>query len=1326
LGEQTFTRFAISPNGFIYLGGDDPFAVDATEVSSGINSGRGYGTKQPVLSDDDRFETGATNVLGFSRIGALVNDEGANYISATTADASTEISYLLSGNSGSKVLTVQFKKIILSLDATYLDAVDIQIRLYEADSRVELIFNDFASATEHVWAEIGLKGNQHRNTKYLAIDAGSNWSTATAGVTGNVGLRNSVCDDGATFTFTPPPACAAPAAKPTDLELTPASNSISGSFTASDADKYLVLVALKENVSTTVGTDDKPSDNTSYNVGDSINGKWRVIAFSPDANFSADGLNGSTEYYFTVYPANTECLNGPKYLKIGNPLSRTIKTLPAAPQLSLSEGGFMGLKLAAQANADNNPIIVAVNARQWAVDGNNNQLNDGAFGTPAIDANVGDLLDGGGTVIYKGPASGAIEVTGLTPNKLVNFAAWSYDETQGVLSTEVKKFNVTPWGELPYSLDGKQYAPYDIPVSWERESSNPDEDSQFQLTRNDTDRRGYQLRILFSGASPETPVYNSIATQYLKLPSGNSYLVLSGLLQYNVTGLAGYTEWHEKDSLVFLAKRASGDDYVPFYTINSTNAGNFFKESASGSFSNINIPIEGFANDTVKVKIAWTTHQNGTFTLLFTKFLIEERNEYAAPINLAADAASIIGSQAKITWDKHADGTETVWEVRRRFVNTNWSDPLEADWSAPVQTSETNYLFTDLPFLTNVEVEVRAVVGPNTYSPWTVPVAFKTAYGLPYSENFNSYTSTTFTAANSGWTLPSLTAVVFRVDDTTLSLRFVMRQTPVPPTKYITALLPKLDFGDGSANYKLAFDLSATANMPATDSIYVIDKTNGEEIILKEYPYTVSGSDTIVLEGFSGIKQIGFKSVEAARLNAAFFDLDNVSIFPTCPVAVSKAKASEIRPEKAKVSWEGEADEWLVFIRKAGETAKDFVIRTANDTLFTNLEEATAYEVGVTTSCAPGDTARVTIVRFTTPTSIPCNQVSNIVPTPYTESITLAWESEAAKFNVRVRPAGTETWPIQRTVTENTVTITGLTHNTEYEYSIQTVCSENEGDVSEYTEPATVKTVEITCFAPTNILADPLGYKSATLSWEGEASRYELLWRSYSVGEGGWTTVIVEGKSYSLSNLTSQMTYQAKVRAICAEGDTSVYTPVYQFVTTAIPACPIPTALTVSSVGAYSALLGWTADEANTSWDLRYRFGVAAWTNILALTATSFELTNLTENTVYFWSVKANCAETENESAYATQEEFTTTGTGIGSISSDLKVSVSSRIVSVVNPGGAYIRNIQLYAIDGSLLQDFEIRSSDNVLIPTSLTQKAAIVKVIGNDAQATFKTVVK
>jgi hypothetical protein len=180
-----------------------------------------------------------------------------------------------------------------------------------------------------------------------------------------------------------------------------------------------------------------------------------------------------------------------------------------------------------------------------------------------------------------------------------------------------------------------------------------------------------------------------------------------------------------------------------------------------------------------------------------------------------------------------------------------------------------------------------------------------------------------------------------------------------------------------------------------------------------------------------------------------------------------------------------------------------------------------------------------------------------------------------------------------------------------------------------------------------------------------------------------------------------------------------------------VPDCPAPTGLTVDAITARSARLTWTADAANTSWDVHYGAAplpdnTADWTNIDSLTATSYDLTGLTPNTAYLWQVKAHCAGTETESVYAYPEEpfITADETGLPSIAggNNWKVSLSNHAVSVLNPAREYIDNIRLYSPDGSLLKEFSIRSSDNILIPISISQKIVLVKITGKNAQTVVK----
>jgi endonuclease I len=104
------------------------------------------------------------------------------------------------------------------------------------------------------------------------------------------------------------PNCAAPAAAPTALNLTPANTSISGSFTASaTANRYLVIRSTNSSLSS------NPIDGTTYTAGQTLGG-GTVVSYSSATSFLASALTANTQYYFFVFAANGECTGEPVYL----------------------------------------------------------------------------------------------------------------------------------------------------------------------------------------------------------------------------------------------------------------------------------------------------------------------------------------------------------------------------------------------------------------------------------------------------------------------------------------------------------------------------------------------------------------------------------------------------------------------------------------------------------------------------------------------------------------------------------------------------------------------------------------------------------------------------------------------------------------------------------------------------------------------------------------------------------------------------------------------------------------------------------------------------
>ncbi|MEZ4855763.1 MAG: T9SS sorting signal type C domain-containing protein [Gelidibacter sp.] len=95
---------------------------------------------------------------------------------------------------------------------------------------------------------------------------------------------------------------------PTNLTLTPTSNTINGTFTASTPapNNYLVIISQSATAPT-------PTNGTLYTIGQTI-GAYTVVDTDSNTVFTASGLNPFTAYYIYVFAFNNQgCYGGPIY-----------------------------------------------------------------------------------------------------------------------------------------------------------------------------------------------------------------------------------------------------------------------------------------------------------------------------------------------------------------------------------------------------------------------------------------------------------------------------------------------------------------------------------------------------------------------------------------------------------------------------------------------------------------------------------------------------------------------------------------------------------------------------------------------------------------------------------------------------------------------------------------------------------------------------------------------------------------------------------------------------------------------------------------------------
>jgi hypothetical protein len=169
-----------------------------------------------------------------------------------------------------------------------------------------------------------------------------------------------------------------------------------------------------------------------------------------------------------------------------------------------------------------------------------------------------------------------------------------------------------------------------------------------------------------------------------------------------------------------------------------------------------------------------------------------------------------------------------------------------------------------------------------------------------------------------------------------------------------------------------------------------------------------------------------------------------------------------------------------------------------------------------------------------------------------------------------------------------------------------------------------------------------------TLTWNasGGATSYQLQ----VSGNSGFSTTVVNqsgitGTSYDVTGLSNNTLYYWRVNATNASG-TSSYSTAWSFTTAGLASPPTPTLSSPSngSTGVQtSPTLSWNASTGAASYRLQVStspFFASTIVNESGITGTSFDVTGLSNGTLYYWRVNATNAG--GTSAYSTRWSFTT------------------------------------------------------------------------------------
>lgn len=316
-------------NAQISITNSSPYTQDFNSLPTAANESANpfpanwlrYANPTSPAKDTIRITTGTANSGSFYSVGAASNTERAFGLLLSAAVKPLYLGLKFINNTGST---------IVSADVSY--RCEQWRRGNNTSGKADSLLFEYINTTDSihkgVWTNVPeLMGNSVvTGTTVGALDGNTNFQSKSHTITGlNVpnggtfwirfndydiaGSEDLLAVDDFSISFSTGslPACTTPAANATNLVLTPATTSVSGSFTASaSADKYLVV----RSSSATLGQ--TPVNGTTYTPGSAF-GSGVVVQATSSTTFNATGLTASTQYFFFVFALNDVCTGGPNY-----------------------------------------------------------------------------------------------------------------------------------------------------------------------------------------------------------------------------------------------------------------------------------------------------------------------------------------------------------------------------------------------------------------------------------------------------------------------------------------------------------------------------------------------------------------------------------------------------------------------------------------------------------------------------------------------------------------------------------------------------------------------------------------------------------------------------------------------------------------------------------------------------------------------------------------------------------------------------------------------------------------------------------------------------
>lgn len=485
-GGQRFNQFAIDSWGAIYLGNDEEGIT-----YRGWNDLFGYLNPSDYDKADEFY------------LGMVLSDVWPEFKGGDKKNLKPEISYATSGEEGERVLTVQFLNYCPNGSVGEKQGsgayYDLQIRLYEKDNHIEIAFNEEYSPTKNYKFTLGLRGFEREDSMLMTANTlsaapkvseyfYSNWDMTGCFVVWN-GKDDYDNYYKPVYSFHPVTDATAPQSAPVNLTAVQRESDILVTCEkAEDADATVILYSEQPFTSA-----DYPADGATFRsqgkFGEIVTsiGNAKVLYYGNAATMSVaiPEVKMSQDYYIVALSAN-----GYPAFNRENVATAELATTQAPPS-SFGAESAGDASILFNWESEDEVMIAYTEVCSYLADA----WYEGIFGAPSGDAKVGDKIEGGGTILYKGKASEYLW-NSAPENGMLYFAIWTVRD--GIVSSRyVSSYAVTD-AALPYEPRLEYYPTAIVPE--EIDANTIDGSYLGAYTRDYDGDRAVRMRLVAGNA----------------------------------------------------------------------------------------------------------------------------------------------------------------------------------------------------------------------------------------------------------------------------------------------------------------------------------------------------------------------------------------------------------------------------------------------------------------------------------------------------------------------------------------------------------------------------------------------------------------------------------------------------------------------------------------------------------------------------------------------------------------------------------------------------------------------------------------------------------